>query len=155
MPSGMQAIARQTYLEIYLSFQQGLFNLGIYTSASLRTVNIVKDMLEAAAGPGPPLFGEQRLILYRVHTLAAPKDHILGGGKEWDTIKPLTRYFSKLHRVLLVDDDAFKVSSGCFVLAPSRSLVMPLPKSLDISLTDFWWRCITNLDAGEDEKHWP
>jgi len=31
------------------------------------------------------------------------------GGKAWDTVKPLACYFSKLDRVLLVDDDAYKV----------------------------------------------
>ena len=68
-------------------------------------------MLEEAAGEGPPLFPEQRLILHRVHTIAATPDHITRGGKEWDTRKPLSRYFSRTDRVLLVDDDAFKVST--------------------------------------------
>ena len=39
----------------------------------------------------------------------APEEHKAASGKAWDTVKPLARYFSKLHRVLLVDDDAFKV----------------------------------------------
>lgn len=88
---------------------QGSFNLGIYTSASPRTVAQVRAMLEAAAGPGLPLFTQPNLILYRMHTIAATAEHLAGGGKEWDTRKPLRRYFSRLWRVLLVDDDAFKV----------------------------------------------
>lgn len=66
-------------------------------------------MIEKAAGPGPLLFKHSSLVLYRVHTLEAPLHHRMNGGKEWDTVKPLDRYFSKLDRVLLIDDDAFKV----------------------------------------------
>lgn len=38
---------------------QDYFRLGIYSSASERTVYSVLPMLEAAAGPGDPLFHEQ------------------------------------------------------------------------------------------------
>jgi hypothetical protein len=31
------------------------------------------------------------------------------GGDPWDTVKPLSRWFTHLHRVLLFDDDAYKV----------------------------------------------
>ena len=33
------------------------------------------------------------------------------GGKDWDTVKPLYKWFKHLHRVLLMDDDAYK--AGC------------------------------------------
>ena len=35
--------------------------------------------------------------------------HVATGGKAWDTVKPLGRWFKDLSRVILVDDDAFKV----------------------------------------------
>ena len=67
-------------------------------------------MLENAAGAGPPLFPDSALILHRMHTIDASVDHKLSGGKDWDTMKPLQRYFSRMHQTLLVDDDSFKVS---------------------------------------------
>lgn len=65
-------------------------------------------MLEAAAGPGPPLF-PARLVLCRSHTDPAPPEHVAAGGDPWDTVKPLARYFPNLRRVILVDDDHWKV----------------------------------------------
>lgn len=47
----------------------------------------------------------------RAHTEKASADHIAAGGKEWDTIKPLHKWFKHLDRVLLMDDDDYKVSS--------------------------------------------
>lgn len=89
---------------------QGAFRLGIFSSASVRTVHSVLPMLRAAAGESPePLFGDPSLIFHRGHTEAAPTSHIAAGGREWDTVKPLGKLFTRLHRVLLVDDDAFKV----------------------------------------------
>ena len=45
---------------------QGAFRLGVFSSASSRTVAIVLPLLEAAAaaadGPGAPLFGDSRLV---------------------------------------------------------------------------------------------
>lgn len=32
-----------------------------------------------------------------------------GGGDPWDTVKPLPRWFARLHRILLFDDDSYKV----------------------------------------------
>lgn len=57
------------------------------------------------------LCGCRELILTRAHTVAAPKHHIDNGGKAWDTVKPLNRWFKDLSRVVIVDDDAFKVGS--------------------------------------------
>lgn len=48
-------------------------------------------------------------VLHRAHTREAPVEHRAAGGEAWDTVKPLGRHFSNMHRVLLVDDDAFKV----------------------------------------------
>lgn len=48
-------------------------------------------------------------VLHRAHTCAAPRDHVAASGKAWDTCKPLGRHFRDLRRVLLIDDDAFKV----------------------------------------------
>ena len=46
----------------------------------------------------------------RGHTGKASDEHVKAGGKEWDTCKPLHKWFKHLHRVLLMDDDAYKVS---------------------------------------------
>ena len=97
---------------------QDRFNLGIFSSASSKTVNVAREMLELAAGPGRPLFPKDILILHRVHTISASVDHKLNGGKDWDTMKPLHCYFSRIHQTLLVDDDAFKVSKP-LALSPS------------------------------------
>ena len=41
------------------------FRLGIFTSATQRTVGNVLPLLEQAAGPGTPLFADSSLILHR------------------------------------------------------------------------------------------
>lgn len=48
-------------------------------------------------------------VCYRSHTEKVSADHVKGGGKEWDTVKPLHKWFKHMHRVLLMDDDAYKV----------------------------------------------
>ena len=48
-------------------------------------------------------------VLHRAHTAEAPVEHNTAGGKAWDTVKPLGRHFRNLARVVLIDDDAFKV----------------------------------------------
>lgn len=89
---------------------QGAFRLGIFSSASPYTVSNVVPMLRAAAGPSDtPLFGDPALNFDRRCTEEAPAAHRAAGGKAWDTVKPLGRIFQRLGRVLLVDDDAFKV----------------------------------------------
>lgn len=72
---------------------------------------MVIPMLQAAAGESgqEPLFCDASLVFHRSQTLLAPPSHREAGGKAWDTVKPLYKLFRKLHRVLLVDDDAFKV----------------------------------------------
>lgn len=42
----------------------------------------------------------------------APREHKESGGKQWDTVKPLSKFFARMHRICLVDDDEFKVASG-------------------------------------------
>ena len=54
--------------------------------------------------------GCRDLILHRSHTVAAPMHHMESGGKQWDTVKPLHMWFKDVSRVLLVDDDSYKVS---------------------------------------------
>lgn len=88
------------------------FRLGIFTSATQRTVGNVLPLLEQAAGPGTPLFADSSLILHRSHTEKVSADHVKGGGKEWDTVKPLHKWFKHMHRVLLMDDDAYKAVPG-------------------------------------------
>lgn len=58
--------ARQTGV----SAAQGAFRLGVFSSATQRTVSAVLPMLEAAAvaggGPSAPLFSDRRLVLPNV-----------------------------------------------------------------------------------------
>ncbi|PNW86266.1 hypothetical protein CHLRE_02g079150v5 [Chlamydomonas reinhardtii] len=113
------------------------FRLGIYTSSTPRTVNTALQLLEAdaaaaatgglaAAGGGgasaavPQVF-ERALILHREHTEPVPNAHVAGGGDPWDTLKPLARYFGRLHRLALVDDDAYKALPG----ESSNMLLLP------------------------------
>lgn len=49
------------------------------------------------------------LPLCRGHTVKASASHMASGGKEWDTVKPLHKWFRHVDRVLLMDDDAYKV----------------------------------------------
>ncbi|KAK9808290.1 hypothetical protein WJX73_008427 [Symbiochloris irregularis] len=92
----------------------GSFRLGIFTSSSPFTVSRVIPMLQAASQPSlslddqVPLFADPSLIFDRRHTQPAPAAHREAGGKDWDTVKPLCTLFRRLHRVLLIDDDAFK-----------------------------------------------
>ncbi|KAI8475102.1 MAG: hypothetical protein J3K34DRAFT_517734 [Monoraphidium minutum] len=85
------------------------FRLGLYTSSTGKTVCVLRGLLEAAAGV--PLF-EPGLTLYRDHTRPAPMSHVRAGGKPWDTVKPLGHWFSRMHRVVLLDDDAYKAVAG-------------------------------------------
>jgi hypothetical protein len=58
-----------------------------------------------------------RYVDCRSHTEKVSADHVEAGGKEWDTVKPLHKWFKHMHRVLLMDDDAYKVCTlfqlGC------------------------------------------
>ena len=70
--------------------------------------------------------GCRDLILHRSHTVAAPMHHMESGGKQWDTVKPLHMWFKDVSRVLLVDDDSYKVSHRpqlLLSLATSSSMI--------------------------------
>ena len=54
-----------------------------------------------------------RYVGCRSHTEKVSAEHVKGGGKEWDTVKPLNKWFKHMHRVLLMDDDAYKVPTLC------------------------------------------
>ena len=85
--------------------------LGIYSSASVRTVHSAIKMLEKAAGVGPGELFDRRVVLTRSFTAPAKQEHVEATGREfkaWDTVKPLKKYFPNLHRVLLFDDDQHK-----------------------------------------------
>ena len=53
-------------------WMQEHFRLGIFTSATQRTVGNVLPLLEQAAGPGTPLFADSSLILHRFVGLLEP-----------------------------------------------------------------------------------
>ena len=72
--------------------------LGIFTSATVRTVATVRELLESAAGVPPGGLFEPQLVLYRDHTRPAPAEHVQAGGQKWDTVKPLGQWFRRLHR---------------------------------------------------------
>ena len=83
------------------------FRLGVFSSATERTVGVAVAKVEEAAGGN--LF-DPALLLHRGHTKEVSMAHIEGGGNTWDTVKPLAKWFKRVHRVLLCDDDDFKVS---------------------------------------------
>ncbi|KAL0046319.1 hypothetical protein WJX82_009128 [Trebouxia sp. C0006] len=91
---------------------QGVFRLGIFSSATAPTVETALPTLESAAGPGPALFPHHSLIFHRGHAAKAAGSLIEPGRKAWDTVKPLHKWFKHLHRVLLLDDDAGKAANG-------------------------------------------
>jgi hypothetical protein len=101
----------------------------MYSSASRKTVDTALQLLEAAAGPGSdaeePLF-ERGLVLCRTHTMLASRAHVDAGGKEWDTVKPLRPYFSRLHRTILVDDDGCGAGAGARGPGAARCALLEL-----------------------------
>lgn len=58
---------------------QSKFRMGVFTSASKKTVRVAVAMLEEAAGEGPPVF-DPRLILHRVHTQPVEQVRMLCAG---------------------------------------------------------------------------
>jgi hypothetical protein len=82
---------------------QERFTLGVYSSATVRTVTAALAQIETAVGPGErPLFQH---VLERRHCSAAPEEVRT---KAWDTVKPLGKYFNRLDRIVLLDDDTYK-----------------------------------------------
>jgi len=98
----------------------------------------------------------------------APPEHKEASGKAWDTVKPLARYFSKLHRVLLVDDDAFKVFPlfppplSFWSFPPSCLLLFPYFHAFLVVLLDTRAKFIivslpfrSSSQQGDPWKGWP
>ncbi|KAL4428251.1 hypothetical protein ABPG75_002340 [Micractinium tetrahymenae] len=53
------------------------------------------------------------VVMARDHCQPAAQEDIAArGGRPWDTVKPLAKYFAELGRVLLVDDSAHKAATG-------------------------------------------
>ena len=51
--------------------------------------------------------------------------YVASGGNAWDTVKPLQKHFgSRIHRVVLVDDDAYKVTDERQPLQPAQRLLL-------------------------------
>ena len=98
---------------------QASFRLGVFTSASQRTARVALALLEAAAGPGPPLFAEPALVLHRSHTM--PLEQVRA--REAQGIAHGAAYFS-LHNVFVTVD---LVSAGlsrttCLYIAVQKLL---------------------------------
>ncbi|KDD74627.1 hypothetical protein H632_c1173p0 [Helicosporidium sp. ATCC 50920] len=101
------------------------FELGVYTSATERTVRqclaqlhreIQREWVKRRTEPDGAAWPDSvpaRLfspILVRSHCSAPTPEAIAArGGNPWDTLKPLARYFSALDRVVLLDDSAHKI----------------------------------------------
>ena len=77
---------------------------------------------------------KSRYIGCRSHTEKVSAEHVKGGGKEWDTVKPLHKWFKHMHRVLLMDDDAYKVSTlphlGCDCMSERKEKTAPFGVNL-------------------------
>ena len=88
-----------------------MFQLGIYSSSSPKTVAAVTDMIQQAAGEGEHgmLFDDPDMILHRFHTMSASEVQQERSGKSWDTVKPMHPYFLDMDAVLLIDDEPSKV----------------------------------------------
>ena len=56
------------------------------------------------------------------------QDHVANGGEAWDTVKPLRKWFKDLSRVILVDDDAYKVSRPSLFSVHDRNIVLVAPQ---------------------------
>ncbi|KAL4528093.1 hypothetical protein Ndes2437B_g00206 [Nannochloris sp. 'desiccata'] len=91
------------------------YRLGIYSSATQRTVQramakLHEDLVSALpTGEKPPPGGFFEVVLCRDHcVLATEVGASRKGGKPWDTVKPLARYFEDLTQVVLVDDSPHK-----------------------------------------------
>lgn len=86
------------------------YDLGIYSSATERTVKIALLRVERAIGMGDGQLFD--VVLHREHcVLASEVGCLRAGGKPWDTVKPLRKYFGD-HRVVLVDDSSHKSYPG-------------------------------------------
>lgn len=91
-------------------------------------------MLHAAIGQ--PAFKDRSLVLTRQKTEQAPVHHIANGGNAWDTVKPLQKHFgSRIHRIVLVDDDAYKVGHAAQGARPKSHHACVLPADVVIYLT--------------------
>ena len=66
------------------------------------------------------------MLLCRGHSQEAAASHVAAGGKDWDTVKPLHKWFKHLHRVLLMDDDAYKAgyTESCFLSNTAADVCM-------------------------------
>ncbi len=86
------------------------YDLGIYSSATERTVKIALTRLERGIGKGDGQLFD--VVLHREHcALASEVGCMRAGGKPWDTVKPLAKYFGA-HRVVLMDDSSHKSYPG-------------------------------------------
>jgi len=88
------------------------FRIGVFTSSTSRTASGAIALLEAEAGVGPGQLFEPGLVFHRQHTCPVPEGHKQGPTNAWDTCKPLNKWFKKLHRVVLIDDDLHKAYPG-------------------------------------------
>jgi hypothetical protein len=137
-----------------------LFRVGVFSSATLPTVQAAVHMLEesaaSAAGPGPPLF-DPRLLLHRTFTRPVPKKRVEAQGREWrpwDTWKPLKLHFSRMHRVVVLDNDAHKAVPGeesNMVLVPGWEEEDPKDEVLP-ALVDSLMRHMGGLAPEEDVR---
>lgn len=86
------------------------YDLGVYSSATERTVKIALMRMERGIGKGDRQLFD--VVLHREHcALASEVGCMRAGGKPWDTVKPLRKYFGD-HRVVLVDDSSHKSYPG-------------------------------------------
>ncbi|CAG9462251.1 unnamed protein product [Pedinophyceae sp. YPF-701] len=98
--------------------------VGVYSSAMYKNVAKAIRKLEEAAGCARDELFDPVLVLTRSHAQLLPERVRREWGlKGWDTWKPLGDYFpTRLHRVVLVDDDVHKslpTERGNLVLVPS------------------------------------
>lgn len=109
------------------------FDLGIYSSATERTVKFAIKKIDACLalsrkedGLEESLFSVFDVVLHRKHCVLASEAGLSRkDGKPWDTVKPLERYFVDFaSHVVLIDDSSHKSWPGeenCMVVLPTWS----------------------------------
>ena len=102
--------------------QEAGFQVGIYSSSTSRTIQKAVSLLEAALQKGADANAPKLQTLFsvrmdRLYCDLSPNKN----GRPWDTVKPLGKYLDDLSRVVLFDDDSYKIldsEKGNHVLVP-------------------------------------
>eukprot|EP00210_Caulerpa_lentillifera_P004310 g4113.t1 len=129
------------------------FRLGIFTSATLRTVQTVLQMFHNELGE--ELF-EAELVFHRDHTAPISRKFAEKMGlKPWDTVKPLKRLFGDISRVVLFDDDHWKADKdeqANMVLVPSWTKEEQVDKTIEVIVNEAL-KTLASISESQDVRN--